>query len=339
MKLDRILFAAIFIALFACMVRAQEPQLVDETVARVNSDIITRSMLLKAQESLRRELEERFKGDKQKIEAEYNKLVGTILDTLIEDRLISQRATELSLDVDGDVNREILAIASQTCGKCTLSEFEELLKKQGIEIEDVRKNFKADAQRRAVLYREVVGPIYEKLKPEEKKEWYDKHIDQYRLPGAFTISEIFIPFEGHTQAEAEALAKEAISLARGGKPFPELVKSYSDPNRASTKTNGKLPTFKDSELADYLRKVVDNMKPGDVSDPIRIEKGYQIVRLDEHTPAGLVDFAKVESEIAQQIAFEKGQAELPEYYKKLRENSYIRIADTYKQQTESAKAK
>src|SRR5687767_14731210 len=108
MKFGQIKFATLLIALFTLVVPAQEPQLVDETVARVNGEIITRSQLIKAQEQYRQELTQRFNNDEAKIKEEYDKNSGTLLEVLIQDKLIAQRATELSIDVEPEVNRYIL---------------------------------------------------------------------------------------------------------------------------------------------------------------------------------------------------------------------------------------
>lgn len=331
MKFYRLLFVALFIIFTFWNVPAQEPTLVDEAVARVNTDIITRSALLKAQQAYKAELAQRFPNDTKSQEKEFEQNSGQILDLLIEDRLISQRATELGIDVESEVNRTILALAKQTNPQWTLKDFEEAFKAQGGDIDDLRKNIRSDAQRRVLLFREVINPIYEKLSPADKLAWYEKNSDKFKLPGTYTLSEIFITTEGRSDAEASALAKQVVSEARGGRAFVDLVKAYSDPNRPTTAKKGELPTFKEAEMADYLRKAVDSLKNGDVSEPIKLDKGYQIVQVVDHKAPGLRPFSEVEADVAQELAFEKGNSELKNYFKGLKEKSYIRIAEAYKQ--------
>ncbi|MEW6736279.1 MAG: peptidylprolyl isomerase [Acidobacteriota bacterium] len=329
MKFSQLLFALLCAFLFASTVLAQEPQLVDETVARVNTDLITRSMLLKAQKDFEEELKAKYPNDPAKAKEEFDRGFPIILDLLIEDRLISQRAAELSIDVEADINRTILDFAKQS-GIPSLREFEETLKRQGVDIEDYRRNIRANFQRRAVLFRDVISPIYEKLTELEKRQWYDSNKKFFATSGEVKISEIFISLEGRSAAEAEALAKQAVAQARAGKSFTELVTTYSDPQRPSVQKGGELPKFKDDEIIDYLRKVVDNLKEGEVSDPIQTDKGFQIVRLDERKAAGFRDFTEVEIEVSEAIAFEKGNTQLKDYFKKLRDKAYIRIAEQYK---------
>jgi parvulin-like peptidyl-prolyl isomerase len=330
MKFNRIWFTAILLALLNFPIFAQEPQLVDETVARVNTDIITRSSLIKAQEAYKKELLDKHNNNEAKADEEYKQNLDKVLDILIEDRLINQRASELAIDVEAEVNQAFVRLSQQFNPPVPLSDLPEILKTQGVDIEDIRKSFRTDAQRRAILFREIFSPIYEKVTVEEKKLWYDTHTELFKVPGEYKLSEIFISLENRSEAEATALAKQVVADARAGKVFADLNKLYSDPKRKSTEKSGELPPLKDSDLIEYLRKQVEAMKDGEVSDPIRIDKGFQIIRLNEHKPAGLVDFPQVELQIAEQVAFEKGQNKLPEYFKKLKEKSYIRVAETYK---------
>lgn len=344
MKLKSISFslrAVVMLLAFLTTAVAQEPQIVDEVVARVNSDIITRSALLKAEAEFISQIKQSFPNDEAKQKEEIEKGLSTLIELLIEEKLIAQRAAELSVDVEPDINRTILELIKQTNPNWGLKEFQDYLSQQNIDIEDVRKVYRTQLQRRVLLFREVINPIYDKLKPEEKKEWYESHLDLFRLPGEYKLSEIFITYEARTPQEAEKIANQAVSEIRSGKPFVEVVKLYSDPKRPSTQKNGELPILKENEIIEYLKKVVEGMKNGDISNPIQTDKGLQIVRLDEYKESSFVPFTDVEAQVAEQLAIERGNQKVKEYFKKLRDKSYVRIAEPYKpenrQQVESAK--
>ncbi|HSF23628.1 MAG TPA: SurA N-terminal domain-containing protein, partial [Blastocatellia bacterium] len=71
--------------------RAQEPELVNEIVARVNSDIITRADYLTAVSEFREELARGMAGKSNgEIETEFERLKPTILNYLIENLLMEQ---------------------------------------------------------------------------------------------------------------------------------------------------------------------------------------------------------------------------------------------------------
>lgn len=331
-------FCSLFLVLMSLNLGlAQEPILVDETVAKVNNDIITRSALLRAQNDYRQELAARFPDDKKKQEEEYARGSKVLLEVLIEEKLINQRAQELSIDVEADINRSILELARQTNPQWTLKDFEDYLKAQGIDIEDVRRNYRSQLQRRVLLFREVINPVYEKLKAEEKRKWYDEHTDYFKVPGEYKLSEIFIGFEGRTESQAEEMARKAVAEGRAGIAFDQLVMKYSDPSRPSSKNRGELPAIKETELIDYLKVVVVKMEQGQLSDPIRTEKGFQIIKLREYKKESLIPYAEVEQQVAEQLAMERGQAKIKDYFKSLRDKAYVKVSENYKDQLEESK--
>src|ERR1044071_2523836 len=96
--------------LLGSVARAQEPELVNEIVARVNNDIITRADYLNALEDFKAEMARQFQQagkSAAEINAEFEKLKGTVLDILIEDLLLEQKAKELSIDVEAEVNQQM----------------------------------------------------------------------------------------------------------------------------------------------------------------------------------------------------------------------------------------
>ena len=87
--------ALAFTVVLACAAtaRAQEPELVNEIVARINNDIITRNDYLNAlndfKAELTRQMQKAGKGEAE-IEAEFEKRKSSVLDILIENLLLEQ---------------------------------------------------------------------------------------------------------------------------------------------------------------------------------------------------------------------------------------------------------
>src|SRR5215211_4365735 len=95
MKFAIKLLAFAFIAALSTSARAQEPTLVTEIVARINNDIITSADYNEAlrafREELTRQLTQQNKSQAD-IDSEYERLKSTVLDYLIEDLLLEQKA-------------------------------------------------------------------------------------------------------------------------------------------------------------------------------------------------------------------------------------------------------
>ncbi len=313
--------------------QAQEAELINEIVARVNNDIVTRVDYLNAlrdfKEELTRQLVQAGKNEAE-INAEFERQKPTVLDFIIEDLLLEQKAKELNIDVEAEVNQQMAEIAKEN-GQPSVLAFENELKKQGVDPESARATLRKRLQQQYVVQREVLQPIYQRLNDKDRRDFYDKHKEGFTTPGEVTISEIFLPLEGHTAAEVEQRAKRLVAELRAGKNFAEAVQENSPPNRASRAQSGKLGVFKQGELKDDVAAAISTLKPGDVTEPIRLQDGFQIVRLDDRKPATLIPFEdpKVQSAIGRMVTMERADNARKQYLKKLRDDSYVEITKGY----------
>ena len=312
---------------------AQEAELVNEIVARVNNDIVTRVDYLNAlrdfKDELTRQLQQAGKSDAE-INAEFERQKPTVLNYIIEDLLLEQKAKELNIDVEAEVNQQMAEIAKEN-GQPSVLAFENELKKQGLDPETARGTLRRRLQQQYVIQREVLQPIYQRLSEKEKRDFYDKHKDGFTTPGEVTISEIFLPLEGHTADEVEQRARRLVAELRAGKNFEQAVQENSPANRATRAQKGKVGTFKQGELNKDITAAISTLKPGDVTEPIRLQDGFQIIRLDDRKPETLVPFEdpRVQSSIGRMTTMELADNARKQYLKKLREESYIEITKGY----------
>lgn len=313
--------------------RAQEPELVSEIVAQVNNDIITRADYLQALRDFKEELVRQMSGKSQaEIDAEYAKLKATVLNLMIEDLLLEQKAKELNIDVEADVNQQMAAIAKEQGAKDVI-EFEAELKKQGIDPEGARASLRKRMQHDAVIQAEVLRPIYQNIPEPEKRKFYEAHKDAFVVPGEVVFSEIFLALEGQTATEVEQRAKRLVAELRAGGNFTEAVQKYSPPNRASRAQSGKVGSFKLDEMKPEVKAAISTLKPGEFTDPIRLQDGYQVVRLDERKPETVRKYEEPEvvSAIGRALTMERAQDAQKKYVDRLKEEAYIFIKPEYNQ--------
>lgn len=311
--------------------RAQEPELVNEIVARVNNDIITRVDYLNALRDFREELGRQMQGKTEaEIDAEFERLKSSVLDFMIDDLLVEQKAKELSLDVEAEVNQQMTQVAKDN-GFANVLAFENELKKQGIDPETFRLSIRKRLQQQLVIQREVLSPIYQRLNDKDRRDFYLKHKDAFTSQGEETISEIFLPLEGHTADEVSQRAKRLVAELRAGKNFEEAVQENSPVSRATRAQKGKVGTFKQGELNKDTSAAISSLKPGEVTEPVRLQDGFQIVRLDERKPATLLPFEspEVQAAIGRAATMERAEDARKKYLKKLREDSFVEITKGY----------
>ena len=306
--------------------RGQEPEVIDQTIARVNRDIITRSMYKKAESRLKEELPQ-ITPDPKKQEELLGKLQKRILASLIDDKLIAQRADELGINVEPEVNQAVIELCKQN--NLELAACQEAMEKQGLSMDEIKGNFRNQLRKRSLMSQEVYGPIFEKLTEAEKKDYYAKHKDQFSMPGEMVLSEIYVSYTAETLKDAEARVRDAMAELRAGKEFCTVVKKYSDDKRASKPKCGNLPPFKDGELADDLKREVDKIKPGQFTSILKMPNAFQILKLESRVESKAKPFEDVANEISSRLAYEKSKTKIKEYFKSLREKAYIKVADGY----------
>jgi parvulin-like peptidyl-prolyl isomerase len=317
--------------------RAQDTQrLVEEVVAHVNADIITRSQYYEAIADAERDFKENFK--EPEATQKFLEFRPKILDMMIDNMLLVQKGQDLQIDVEAQINAQLKRQADEQ--RKSITEFEEMMRSAGIDPNEVRARLRERMMRDAVLQQEVYGGIWRNLTEKQKRDFYDAHKDKFLEPGELKISELFLSVEGRSFTEIEAKAKEIIAAARGGQKFADLVKKFGDPGRPSFANNGSIGSFKSAEeLAPQFAKAIGSLKTGDVTEPMRLgTDGVIILRLDERREAAPKKFEDVQNEVSYAMVFEQSREAETKYLKKLRDEAYIKVSDGYVSETAQAAA-
>lgn len=331
MKIAVTALAMAFVLGLATSVRAQEPELVNEIVARVNNDIITRTDYLAAIEAFKDELKHQMQNKSQaEVEAEFEKLRPTVLNLMIEDLLLEQKAKELGIDVEAEVNQQMLQIMKDSNLK-SLTELEQAMRNQGVDPEGARNSLRRRLQQQYVIQREVLVPIYQRLSEKDKLDFYNKNKDKLMIPGEVTLSEIFLPLEGHTATEVEQRARRLVEELRAGGSFTDAVKINTPATRASRAQDGKLGVLSPDDLAPELKAAISSLKIGEVTEPIRQQDGFRIIRLDGRKDATVRPYEdkEVQDMISRAATMERAEEARKKYMKKLREEAFVEIAKGY----------
>lgn len=338
MRLVVTALAMAFMLGLATTARAQEPELVNEIIVRVNNDIITLADYRASIEAFREELKQQMQGKSQaEVEAEFERLRPTVLNMMIDDLLLEQKAKELGIDVEAEVNQQMLEIMKQS-GFKTLTELEQAMRNQGVDPESARNSLRRRLQQQYVVQREVLVPIYQRLSEKDKRDFYEKNKDKLIIPGEVTLSEIFLPLEGHTAADVEQRARRVVAEVRAGGSFADAVRVNTPATRPSRAQDGKLGTLKPEDLNPEIRAAISSLKAGEVTEPIRQQDGFLILRMDVRKDATVRPFEdkEVQEVISRAATMERAEEARKKYLKKLREEAFVDIAKGY--QTAQAKA-
>jgi peptidyl-prolyl cis-trans isomerase SurA len=310
-------------------VSASEGKVVEEIVARVNNEVITRSEFEHAKASA----DEEAKSDCQ------NRCTPEQLNQLIEDRkknalrelidqsLLVQRAKDMGISVEPDVIKQLDQIRIEN-KLPSMEALEEAVSKQGLNWEDFKNNIRSGLLTKKVIGSEVGSHI--NVPKDEIQKYYDEHKQEFMRPEQVALRSIEVNTTGKDATEVVDLKKKAETARKriqDGEDFGEIAKRYSD--GATAKQGGYLGQYKRGELSKELEDTVFKMKRNDLTEVMETKQGFLILQVLEHYDEGEQSLAKVENEINEKLYSQRMEPALREYLKTLREESYVVIKPGY----------
>src|SRR5580700_4490812 len=310
-------------------VSATEGKVVEEIVARVNNEVITRSEF----EHAKATADEDAKSDCQ------NRCTPEQLNQLIEDRkknalrelidqsLLVQRAKDMGISVEPDVIKQLDQIRIEN-KLPSMEALEEAVSKQGLNWEDFKNNIRSGLLTKKVISSEVGSHI--NVPKEEIQKYYDEHKQEFMRPEQVALRSIEVNTTGKDATEVAELRKKADTARKrivDGEDFGEIAKRYSDGTTA--KQGGYLGEYKRGELSKELEDTVFKMKRNDLTEVMETKQGFLIMQVLEHYDEGEQSLAKVENEINEKLYNQRMEPALREYLKTLREESYVVIKPGY----------
>jgi peptidyl-prolyl cis-trans isomerase SurA len=304
---------------------------VEEIIARVNNEIITRSELEKARATAEDDAKQECQGKCTPVElkAQIEDGQKNALRNLIDQSLLVQRGKDMSINVEPEVIKRLDQIRIQN----NLGSMEDLEKavtaaREGLNWEDFKDNIRKGLLTQRVISQEVGSHI--NIGKEEVAKYYEEHKKEYVRPEQVALREIVVTTEGKKDSELPDLKKKAdtaLKRVKDGEDFGEIAKRLSDGSTA--KQGGFLGVYKRGELSKELEDTVFQMKKNDLTEVMDTKQGYLILQVLEHYDEGEQPLSKVEPEIMDKLYSQRMEPKLREYLKTLREQSYVVIKPGY----------
>jgi peptidyl-prolyl cis-trans isomerase SurA len=352
-----LLISIVFISAFC------SAQVVEEIIARVNNQIITRSEFLRSKDQLRDDVKQQDPANADQVYAEREK---DVLRDLIDQQLLLEKGRDLGITGDTELIKRLDKMR-QDMKLETMEDLEKAATSQGISYEDFKQNMRNQIITQKVIGEEVGSHLT--ISKEDEQKFYDEHKNELEQPESIRLSEILIAPQkaasqtpasnsdqaaadvpaGQTQpatdqktaeqkaadqqaeeaalAAAQAKADDLLKQIRAGASFEDIAKKYSEGPSAAQ--GGDLGVFKRGTLAKELEDKTFSMKAGEVTDVIRTKQGYVILKVSNHQTAGIPALKDIEPKVQDALYYEELQPALRTYLTKLREDAYIDIKAGY----------
>ncbi|HWJ78199.1 MAG TPA: peptidylprolyl isomerase [Niallia sp.] len=247
MKNKKVLIPILAVILIALIVGAVYLTQRSEAVATIDDEKIT-------QEDLNDELNKQYGS--------------TVLSAMITNKVVDLEADKAKVKVtDKDVKEELEKVYAQYGGEDT---FNSLLAQNGLTLDTYKENIVQNLK-----VTKILEPSIE-ITDDEIKTYFDDNKESLNTAEQVQASHILV--------EDEKTAKEVKKKLDDGGDFAELAKEYST-DTATKDNGGDLGFFSSGQMVEEFEKVAFDMKAGEISDPVKTDYGYHIIKVTDKKEA------------------------------------------------------
>jgi foldase protein PrsA len=242
-----------------------------ETAASINGEKITK-------DELNTKLTEMYGAD--------------ILESLIANKVIEMEAAKEKVKVTGnEIDDELTKLQESYGGE---EAFAAALEQNQVSMDRIREDIKI-----YLLAEKMIGASID-VSEEEMKTYFEENKDSFDQKEQVKASHILVEDE-----ETAIKVKEELDQ---GKDFAELAKEYST-DSSNAENGGDLGYFGKGEMAEEFEKTAFALEAGAISEPVKTEFGYHIIKLVDKKAEKAAEFDEHKEEIKQLLFDQEVQAE------------------------------
>ena len=324
------LHAAAVVVLCLSIGSIARSEILEQVLVKVNGEIFTKSDLETRQVQEIRQRGKQIDLATPQGNEELRKAIAEVtpglLVSAVDEMLIVQRGKELGYKVSDEQYKQILDNL-KTQNKIENDEqLVAALKQENMTMVDLRRNLERTVIAQRVQQAEVFGRVA--ITDEEAHKYYDSHVTEFTTPSSVMLREILVSVPSGARGlnvaadeAAKAKAEDVRKRIAGGEAFEKLAEEASD--SASKANGGLIGPLNVNDLSQDFRKVIESLKPGDMTEVIRTQRGYQILKLESSTPTKVLEFDKARDQISERVFTDKRREEFQKYLTKLRAQAII----------------
>jgi peptidyl-prolyl cis-trans isomerase SurA len=306
-------------------------EIIEQILVKVNGDIFTKSDLEQRQIAALRQKGQAIdlKSDPNNVQLRkaLDEITPQIMVDAIDEMVIVQRGKELGYTLSDQQFKGVVDNIRKENKIESEEQFQAALKSENMSMVDLRRNLERQMIYQRVQQNEVLAKIG--VTDDEARKYYESHLKEFTTLPTVTLREILVAVAGDPKVlnvAADEAAQAKIQEIRkrvtdGGENFEKLAAEVSDsPSKANAGLIGPLSV---NDISPELRKLIEAMKSGDVSEPVRTARGYQLLKLESITPTQTMALDQAREQISERVFTDKRKAEFQKYIQKLRTQAII----------------
>ncbi|MFO7727498.1 MAG: SurA N-terminal domain-containing protein [Desulfonatronovibrio sp.] len=147
---------------------------------------------------------------------------------------------------------------------------------------------------------------------EEIKQYYNTHENEFAQDERLSARHILISVDGDASEEEVEQARQKTAEIKAqldnGKDFAELAREHSQ--GPSADQGGDLGTFGRGQMVPEFEEAAFDLNPGEVSDPVKTQFGWHLIKVEEHIPARTRELDEVRTRVRMEVGEEKAMDQL-----------------------------
>ncbi|HEX9027035.1 MAG TPA: peptidylprolyl isomerase [Clostridium sp.] len=292
----------IAVSAMGCKMIEKTPEAIQKTVlATIGNEKITKGDFDKEMSKYDAQLKQQYGDDyatNDKVKDQITKIKKQQLDSLVTEKILLQKATELNLKPsDDDINKQIDDTINQYKTQYPAEgQFESVLQQNGITEDELKESLKKQIITTAVQ-QDMLKDIT--VTDDDVQAYYDENKDaKYSVGAGATVAHILVA--------DEETAKNLKAKLDAGADFATLAKENSTDTGTKDK-GGSLGfvAYNSTQLVPEFVAGFKDLKEGEVSQPVKSQYGYHIIKATGLKSAEVTPFDKVKDEIKSTLLQQK----------------------------------
>lgn len=311
-------------------------QIIERVLVKVNGDIFTQTELEERQTAAIRarlgvDLKPEAVNDNAELKKALDEVTPQLLVDAVDELLLLQMGKEKGYHLSDEQFKGWLDNLRKEQNLQDDAKFKAALAQEGMTIDDLRKNVEKQFLVSQVQRDEVGSKLT--ITEEEAHQYYLTHKNEFAEPASVTLREILIDVPTTTskggqasisvaaQDQAEEKANELRARVLAGEDFAKVAAEAS--NSPSKANGGLIGPINLAEVSVALQDMINKMKPGDVTPPIRTNRGVQVLKLESVKPSSIQPFESVRDLVADKVHDARQQTEVRKFMAKVRGQALI----------------
>lgn len=247
------------------------------------------------------------------------------LEWMISLKLLTQEAKRLN--VKADSNEVQLALVSIKRRFPNEQRFFDVLQQSNLTLEQFQTNLAQELTVQKLLEQQIASQLKD-ITDEEALKYYQEHGEELMQPEQIRVHHILFKVSETADPEkvrsVESKAMRVLERIRKGEDFETLARQYSE-DPASALRGGNIGFFSRGDMIKNFEDAAFALKVGQVSDLVRTQLGFHIIRLDERKSSQKMPFEEVKLPIKARLKQEQSNALFQQYVEALKSKAEIKL--------------